>query len=120
MIVSVLNESYTDAKTKAQQSNEELEMARFIGERFIEMFHKNEKGKNFKLYCDEATLTNMCHFEAEPFCLNSKSIMQGTEERLEKLERRIAALTRRANNLAFDYDKEEDELEILVQSFIRR
>lgn len=120
MIVSVLNESYTGAKNKAQQSNEELEMARFIGERFIEMFHKSEKGNNFKLYCDEATLTNMCQFEAEPFCLNSKSIIQSTEERLEKLERRIAAFTRRMKNLAFDYDSEEDELENLVQSFFRR
>ena len=120
MIVSVLNESYTDAKTKAQQSNEELKMARFIGERFIEMFHKSEKGNNCKLYCDEATLTNMCQFEAEPFCLNSKSIIQSTEERLKKLERRIAALTRRIKNLAFDHDNEEDELENLVQSFFRR
>ena len=35
MLVSVLNDSYTDARTHAEESAEELEMARFIGESFM-------------------------------------------------------------------------------------
>ena len=120
MLVSVLNESYTDAKTHVEESAEELEMARFIGERFAEMFQGNKKRPEFKLYCDEATFANMCRSEAEPFCLNSESIMQCTEERLEKLEKRISALTRRTEKLDMDDDQEEEEFVDLLDSMTSR
>ena len=94
MLVSVLNESYIDAKTHAEESAEELKMARFIGERFMEMFKKGRKPHDFKLYCDESTFSNMCRSEAEPFCLNSESIITCSEERLDKLDKRLAVLTR--------------------------
>ena len=95
MIVSVLNESYVDARSQAEESAEELEMARFISKQFIQMFRKRFKEDNFKLYCDESSFSNMCSSDAEPFCLNSESIMQCTEERLQKLEKRAAVLARR-------------------------
>lgn len=118
MIVSVLNESYADAKTQAEKSADALEMARFIEKRFMEMFRKSENENNFKLYCDETIFTNMCQSGAEPYCLNSNSIMQCTEERLKKLDQRLAALTRRTN-VIFDDQKEEDDFRSLVQLVIR-
>ena len=116
MLVSVLNESYTDAKTQAEESAEDLEMARFISERFAELVQGNKKRPEFKLYCDEATFANMCQSEAEPFCLNSESILQCTEERLEKIEKRLSALTRRTDRMDIDYAQEEDEFVALLHS----
>ena len=83
MIVSVLNESYIDAKTYVEESAEDLEMAHFIAQRFEELLRGNKKRPEFKLYCDEATFMNMCQSEAEPNCLNSETIFKCTEERLE-------------------------------------
>ena len=117
MLVSVLNESYTDAKTQAEESAEELEMATFINKRFIEMFQKGQRRNNFKLYCDESMFVNMCHSEAEPFCLNTERIYQCTEERVENLDKRIVALTRRTENIETDYRREEEEFENLLLSF---
>lgn len=45
MIVSVLNESYVDARSQAEESAEELEMARFIGEQFFKVFQKRLRSK---------------------------------------------------------------------------
>ncbi|XP_068684585.1 polycystin family receptor for egg jelly-like [Montipora foliosa] len=118
MIVSVLNESYADAKTQAEESADALEMARFIEKRFMEMFRKSENENNFKLYCDETIFTNMCQSGAEPYCLNSNGIIQCTKERLKKLDQRLAALTRRTN-VIFDDQKEEDDFQSLVQLVIR-
>ena len=114
MLVSVLNESYADARTNAEESAVELEMARFIEERFMDMFHEGRKRTEFKLFCDDTTFTNMCRSEAEPFCLNSDSIIQCTEERMEKVEKRLNVLTRRTENIETDHVKEEDEFLDLV------
>ena len=118
MIVSVLNESYTDAKTQAEESAEDLEMARFIGERFIDMFQKGQTVNNFKLYCDESTFVNMCRSEAEPFCLNSECIVQCMEDRMETLDKRVAALSRRTENIEIDDQREEDDFENLLLEFV--
>ena len=109
MLVSVLNESYTDAKTHVEESAEQLEMARFIGERFMDMFQEDKRKPEFKLFCDEATFTNMCNSNAEPFCLNSESIIQCTEQRLEKVEKRLSVLARRTQNMETDHLKEDSE-----------
>ena len=50
----------------------------------------------------------MCVADAEPFCLNSQSISQCTEERVERLEKRLLALSRFTKNL--ELDLEEDTL----------
>ena len=117
MLVSVLNESYTDAKTQAEESAEELEMARFIGERFVDMFQEGKKRTEFKLFCDDTTFVNMCRSDAEPFCLNSESILQCTEERLEKVAKRLSVLTRRTEHFGTEHLKEEAEFFDLVNSF---
>ena len=109
MLVSVLNESYTDAKTNVEESAEQLEMARFIGERFVDMFQEGKRKPEFKLFCDDATFTNMCISNAEPFCLNSESIIQCTEQRLQSVENRLTVLTRRTENIETDHLKEEGE-----------
>lgn len=109
MLVSVLNESYTDAKTHVEESAEELEMARFIGERFMDVFHGRKTRTEFKLFCDDTTFVNMCSSDAEPFCLNSHAIIQNTEERLENMEKRISVLARRTENIDIGYLKEEAE-----------
>ena len=114
MLVSVLNESYTDAKTHAEESAKELEMARYIGERFMETFQGGKSRSDFKLYCDESTFANMCRSDAEHFCLNSESIILCSEERLEKLDKRVSALTRRTRNIEIDYRQEEDEFQELL------
>jgi len=114
MLVSVLNESYSDARTQAEESAEELEMARFIEERFMDMFQKSKKRTEVKLFCDDTTFVNMCRSDAEPFCLNSKSIIQCTEERMEKVEKRLSILTRRTENFESDYKREEAEFQDLV------
>ena len=118
MLVSVLNESYADARTYAEENAEVLEMARFIGERLNSMFEvKAQKGDMFKLYCDESTFGNMCRSDAEPFCLNSQSILQCTEERLRKLGSRASALSLRTQNIESDNQQEENEFEDVVVSF---
>ena len=117
MLVSVLNESYTDAKTHAEESAEELEMARFIGERFMGIFQGRNMRNEFKLYCDDSTFANMCSSDAEPFCLNSETILQCTEERLAKMDKRLAVLTRRTENIVADHLKEEVEY-FCILSFI--
>ena len=117
MLVSVLNESYTDAKTQAEESAEDLEMAKFIDERFFEMFQKVQKGNQFKLYCDESTFASMCRSDAEPFCLNSESIMQCTEDRMDKFDKRIAVLSRRTENIEADDRREEDDYANLLLEF---
>lgn len=109
MIVSVLNEAYTDARTNTEESAEELVMAHFIGERFEDIFQEGKRRTEFKLFCDDATFTNMCSSEAEPYCLNSETIIQCTEERMSKLDRRLLALRRRSENLQGDHVKEEAE-----------
>lgn len=109
MLVSVLNESYTDAKTHVEESAEELEMARFIGERFMDVFQGRKTRTEFKLFCDDTTFVNMCSSDAEPFCLNSHAIIQNTEERLENMEKRISVLARRTENIDIGYLKEEAE-----------
>ena len=117
MLVSVLNESYADARTYAEENAEVLEMARFIGERLNSIFEvKTQKGDMFKLYCDESTFGNMCSSDAEPFCLNSQSILQCTEERLENLGKRVSVLSRRTHGVGTDNQQEEDEFEDLVVS----
>ena len=110
MLVSVLNESYGDARTNAEESAEELEMARFIEERFMDMFHEGSKRTEFKLFCDDTTFTNMCRSEAEPFCLNSDIILQCTEERIQKVDERLFVLTRRTEHIEADHLKEESDL----------
>ena len=116
MLVSVLNESYTDAKMHIEESAEQLEMARFIGERFMDMFQEGKRKPEFKLFCDDTTFTNMCSSTAEPFCLNSESIIQCTEQRMEKVEKRLSVLTRRTQNMEIDYLKEDSEfLDLLYQ-----
>ena len=118
MLVSVLNESYADARTYAEENAEVLEMARFIGERLNSMFAvKAQKGDMFKLYCDESTFGNMCRSDAEPFCLNSQSILQCSEERLRKLGNRASALSLRTQNIESDNEQEENEFEDVVVSF---
>lgn len=119
MIVSVLNESYVDARSQAEESAEELEMARFIGEQFFKVFQKRLKQDNFKLYCDESTFANMCSSDAEPFCINSESIMRCTEERLEKLEKKAAVLTRRTQFIENDYQREEDDFQSVLISLVQ-
>ena len=114
MLVSVLNESYTDAKTNAEDSAKELEMARFIGESFVELFQKGKNKAEFKLFCDEATFSNMCYSDAEPFCLNSQSIVNRTTERLAITDRRLSVLTRRTRNMDIDFWKEETEFIYLL------
>ena len=114
MLVSVLNESYSDAKTDAEESAKELEMAHFIEERFVDMFQKSKKRTEFKLFCDDTTFVNMCHSDAEPFCMNSESILQCTEERMEKVEKRLNVLARRTDNFESDHLREEAEFQDLV------
>ena len=116
MLVSVLNESYTDAKTHIEESAEQLEMARFIGERFMDMFQEGKQKPEFKLFCDDTTFTNMCSSSAEPFCLNSESIIECTEQRMEKVEKRLSVLTRRTQNMETDHLNEDSEfLDVLYQ-----
>lgn len=116
MLVSVLNESYGDAKTNAEESAEELEMARFIGECVKEMFHEGSNRTEFRLFCDETTFVNMCLSEAEPFCLNSESIILSTEERMENVEKRLPVLTKRTENMEADLLKEENDFMNLLFS----
>lgn len=116
MLVSVLNEAYTDAKTQVDKNAEELEMARFIYDRFTEIIQGSKDRPEFKLFCDEATLGNMCVSDAEPFCLNSESLLRCTEDRLKQIEKRVAVLARRTDKMSDELIKEEDDFLDLVQS----
>ena len=109
MLVSILNESYGDAKANAEESAEELEMARFIEERAKEMFHEGSSRTEFRLFCDETTFVNMCLFEAEPFCLNSEAIIRSTELRMENVEKRLFAITKRTESMKDDLLQEEND-----------
>ena len=89
-------------------------MARFIEERLMNIFHEGSNRTEFKLFCDETIFVNMCLSEAEPFCLNSESIIQCTEERMLKAEKRLIFLTRRTEYMEADYLKEENDLTYLL------
>ena len=93
-------------------------MARFIVERFMDLFQEGKRRPEFKLFCDETTFDNMCRSDAEPFCVNSQSILQCTEERLENLDKRISALIRRTDNIDGDDQKEEEEFLSLLNSIV--
>ncbi|XP_078351506.1 polycystin family receptor for egg jelly-like isoform X2 [Oculina patagonica] len=117
MIVSVLNEAYAEAKTRVEESAAELEMARFIGERLYNIFGLRSKTQiEMKLFCDDPTYLNMCVSDAEPFCLNSQNISQCTEERMERLEKRIFALSQLTKDMEFDYLVEETEFYNILRS----
>ena len=103
MLVSVLNESYGDAKSNAEENAKELEMARFIEEHLMNVFYEGSNQTEFKLFCDETIFVNMCLSEAEPFCLNSECIVQCTEERMLNLEKRLIVLARRTEYMEADY-----------------
>ena len=119
MLVSVLNESYTNARTRTEESAEELEMARFIGERILAMFQPGKvKRYDFKLCCDESTFSNMCRSEAEPFCFNSEGFVECTDERMEKVVKRLSALSRLTENIVMDHCREEDDFLDLLHSVV--
>ena len=83
-------------------------MARFIEQSLTNIFHEESNRTEFKLFCDETTFSNMCLSEAEPFCLNSESIIQCTEERMLNVEKRLFLLSRRTENFLKDHLKEEN------------
>ena len=110
MIVSVLNEAYAEAKTRAEKSADEFQMAHFIRERIDNIFGLRAKTQmEMRLFCDDSTYLNMCFSDAEPFCLNSQSINECTEERMQKLEKRLLAITMLTKNMEFDYLVEETQ-----------
>lgn len=114
MLVSLLNESYSEAKSNADESAEELEMARFISERFLELFKEGQRSNDMKLYCDQFVFGNMCHSDVEPYCLNSEIIAECSDVRLEKLDKRLASLSRRIVNIEKDEETEESDFLILT------
>ena len=114
MFVSLLNESYSEAKSNADESAEELEMARFISERFLKLFKEGQRSNDMKLYCDQFVFGNMCHSDAEPYCLNSEIIAECSDVRLEKLDKRLASLSRRIVNMETDEETEESDFLILT------
>ena len=63
------------------------------------MFRKRPE---FKLYCDDLTFANMCQPQAEPFYFTSDGIVQCTEERMGKVEKRLNVLSRRTENIDID------------------
>ena len=111
MIVSMLNESYTQAKTNLEDSAEDLEMAHFIGERLSGIFGNGKRGTDLKkLFCYEAGVVNMCHSDAQPFCLNSDAILQCTDERSERVDQRLAMLLKLTRSQEKDSIGEDAEL----------
>ena len=76
--------------SNAEENANELEMACFIEEHLMDIFHEGSNRTEFKLFCDETIFTNKCLSEAEPFCLNSECIVQCTEERMLKLEKKTS------------------------------
>ena len=116
MIVSVLNEAYAGAKANIEESAEDLQMARYIGESFADIFQQRKRTPELRLFCDDTTFVNMCRSDAEPFCLNSGSIIESTEERMEKMEKRALILRKRSETIAVDHLVKEDEFLDLLQS----
>lgn len=111
MIVSVLNESYTQAKTNVEDNLEDLEMAHFIWERLSGMFGCKKRGTDLrKLFCDEAVVVHMCRSDAEPFCLNSDVILQCTDERSERVDKQLAMLLKLTHSQEKDSIREDAEL----------
>lgn len=117
MIVSILDESYTYAKTNIEDSGEDLEMAHFIGERVSEIFGREKRGTNLKkLFCDEALVVNMCRSDAEPFCQNSDVILQCTDERSGRIDKQLVMLLKLTRSQEEDSIGEDAELlKLLVQ-----
>ena len=121
MIISMLNESYSEAKENVEDSAEDLEIAHFLEERLSHFLGGGTRGRDFtKLFCDEATFVNMCRSEAEPFCQNSKRILQCTNERLVKADHRISKLTRLAKTEEDDQFEEDAELLKLIADILSR
>ena len=111
MIVSMLNESYTQAKTNVEDSAEDLQMAHFIGDRLSEIFGSEKRVTDLKkLFCDEAVVVNMCRSDAEPFCLNSDVILQCTDERSGRVDRQLAMLLKLTHSQEKDSIREDAEL----------
>ena len=108
ILISILNESYGDAKSNAEENAKELEMARFIEERLMDIFHEGSNRTEFKLFCDETIFFNMSLSETEPFYLNSECITRCTEERMLKVEQfeRLIVLTRRTECMEAEYLRE--------------
>ena len=103
MIVSVLNQTYAEARTCAEENADELEMARFISQRLDNFFGARGRTKiEMKLFCDDSVHLIMCVSDAEPFCLNSQSISQCNDERVDRLEKRLVALSQLTKNLEVD------------------
>lgn len=93
LIVSMLNDSYSDAKINVEESAEDLELAHYFQERLAGLIGSGNGEHHLKkLFCDEATFVNMCRSEAEPNCLNSNGILQSTRERMAKIDERIGKL----------------------------
>lgn len=111
MLISMLNESYSDAKTNVEESAEDLEVAHYFEERLTELFAGSENGERQlkKLFCDEATLVNMCRSEAEPNCLNSNRILQCTKERMAKIDKRLGKFIRLTQKGGEDHVEEDIE-----------
>ena len=84
----------------------------------MNLFQEGKRGPELKLFCDETTFVNMCRSDAEPFCLNSQSLLNCTEERLGKLDKRISAVMRRTENIDGDELEEEEEFNYLLVSLI--
>ena len=93
LIVSLLNDSYSEAKTNVEESSEDLEIAHYFEERLAGLLGTGNGEHHLKkLFYDEATVVNMCRSEAEPNCLNSNGILQSTRERMAKIDQRIGKL----------------------------
>ena len=111
MIVSLLNESYTQAKASVEDNAEDLEMAHFIWERLSGIFSCEKQGTDLrKLFCDEAVVVHMCRSDAEPFCLNSDVILECTDERSERVDKQLAILLRLTHSQEKDSVGEDAEL----------
>ena len=82
------------------------------------MFHEGSSRTEFRLFCDETTFVNMCLSEVEPFCLNSETIIQSTELRMENVEKRLSALTKRTESMEVDLLQEENDFMNLLHTIV--
>jgi len=116
LVVSMLNDSYSDAKTNVEESAEDLEIAHYFEERLAGLLGTGNGEHHLKkLFCDEATFVNMCRSEAEPNCLNSSGILHSTRERMAKIDQRIANLIQLSQKGEEDHYEEDIEfLNLLV------
>ena len=116
LIVSMLNDSYSDAKTNVEESAEDLEIAHYFGERLAGLLGSGSRERHLKkLFCDEATFVNMCRSEAEPNCLSSNGILQSTRERMAKIDQRIGQLLQLSQKGEEDhYEEDIDFLNLLL------